>query len=32
MKEYDEVRLIIEKEKYAQKGFHKGMESTICRT
>ena len=30
MKENDEVRLTVEKEKYARKGFHKGMTGEIC--
>ena len=30
MKEYDRVKLIVEKEKYAQEGVHKGMEGWIC--
>ena len=30
MKEYDRVRLIVEKEKYAEDGVHKGMYGWIC--
>ena len=30
MKEYDRVELIVEKEKYAKEGVHKGMEGWIC--
>ncbi|MDR3263557.1 MAG: hypothetical protein LBT30_04535 [Clostridiales bacterium] len=30
MKEYDRVRLIAEKEKYAKEGVHKGMDGWIC--
>ena len=30
MKEYDRVRLIGEKEKYAEDGVHKGMDGWIC--
>ena len=30
MKEYDRVRLIVEKEKYAQDGAHKGKDGWIC--
>ena len=30
MKEYDRVRLIVEKEKYAEDGVHKGMNGWIC--
>lgn len=30
MKEYDRVRLIVEKEKYAEDGVHKGMDGIIC--
>lgn len=30
MKEYDEVKLIAEKEKYAREGVHKGAQGTIC--
>ena len=30
MKEYDRVELIIEKEKYAKEGVHKGMNGWIC--
>lgn len=30
MKEYDRVRLIVEKEKYAKEGAHKGMDGWIC--
>lgn len=30
MKEYDRVRLIVEKEKYAEDGVHKGMDGWIC--
>ena len=30
MKEYSRVRLIVEKEKYAKKGAHKGMDGWIC--
>lgn len=30
MKENDRVRLIVEKEKYAKKGVHKGMDGIIC--
>lgn len=29
MKEYDRVRLIVEKEKYAEDGVHKGMDGWI---
>lgn len=30
MKEYDRVKLIVEKEKYAKEGVHKGMDGWIC--
>lgn len=30
MKEYDRVKLIVEKEKYAKDGAHKDMEGWIC--
>ena len=30
MKEYDRVRLIVEKENYAEDGVHKGMDGWIC--
>lgn len=30
MKEYDRVKLIIEKDKYAKEGVHKGMDGWIC--
>jgi hypothetical protein len=30
MKEYSRVMLIVEKEKYAKKGVHKGMDGWIC--
>ena len=30
MKEYDRVRLIVEKEKYAEDGVHKGIDGWIC--
>ena len=30
MKEYDRVRSIVEKEKYAEDGVHKGMDGWIC--
>jgi len=30
MKEYSRVRLIVEKEKYANDGVHKGMNGWIC--
>ena len=30
MQEYDRVRLIVEKEKYARYGVHKGMDGWIC--
>lgn len=30
MKEYDRVELIVEKEKYAKEGVHKGMNGWIC--
>ena len=30
MKEYDRVELIVEKEKYANEGVHKGMDGWIC--
>ncbi|MCM1042818.1 MAG: hypothetical protein NC350_01240 [Corallococcus sp.] len=30
MKEYDRVKLTVEKEKYAKKGVHKGMAGWIC--
>ena len=30
MKEYDRVKLIVEKEKYANEGVHKGMDGWIC--
>ena len=30
MKEYDGVRLIVEKEQYAKHGVHKGMRGWIC--
>jgi len=30
MKEYDRVRLIVEKEKYVKYGVHKGMDGWIC--
>ncbi len=30
MKEYDRVMLIVEKEKYANEGVHKGMDGWIC--
>ena len=30
MKEYDSVKLIVEKEKYAKEGAHKGMIGWIC--
>ena len=30
MKEYSRVRLVVEKEKYAKKGAHKGMDGWIC--
>ena len=30
MKEYDRVELIVEKEKYAKEGVHKGMDGWIC--
>ena len=30
MKEYDRVRLIVEKEKYAEDGVHKVMDGWIC--
>ncbi len=30
MKEYSRVRLIVEKEKYAKEGAHKGMDGWIC--
>jgi hypothetical protein len=30
MKEYDRVRLIVEKAKYAKEGVHKGMDGWIC--
>ena len=30
MKEYDRVRLIVEREKYAKDGVHKGMDGWIC--
>ena len=30
MKEYSRVRLIVEKEKYAKDGVHKGMDGWIC--
>ena len=29
MKEYDSVEVIVEKEKYAKEGVHKGMQGTI---
>jgi hypothetical protein len=32
MKEYDRVELIVEKEKYAKEGVHKGMNGWICDT
>ena len=30
MKEYSRVKLIVEKEKYAKDGAHKGMDGWIC--
>ena len=30
MKEYDRVRLLVEKECYAEEGVHKGMDGWIC--
>lgn len=30
MQEYDRVKLIVEKEKYAKYGVHKGMDGWIC--
>lgn len=30
MKEFDRVRLIVEKENYAKDGVHKGMDGWIC--
>ena len=30
MKEYDRVRLLVEKERYAEEGVHKGMDGWIC--
>lgn len=30
MKEYSRVKLIVEKEKYAKDGVHKGMDGWIC--
>lgn len=30
MKEYDKVELLVEKEKYASEGVHKGMNGWIC--
>ncbi len=30
MKEYSRVRLIVEKDKYAREGVHKGMDGWIC--
>ncbi len=30
MKEYDRVELMVEKEKYAKEGVHKGMDGWIC--
>lgn len=30
MKEYSRVRIIVEKEKYAKEGVHKGMDGWIC--
>ena len=30
MKEYSRVKLIVEKEKYAKEGVHKGMDGWIC--
>lgn len=30
MKEYSRVKLIVEKEKYAKEGAHKGMDGWIC--
>lgn len=30
MQEYNRVRLIVEKEKYARYGVHKGMDGWIC--
>ena len=30
MKEYDSVELLVEKEKYAKHGVHKGMQGWIC--
>lgn len=30
VKEYSRVRLIVEKEKYAREGVHKGMDGWIC--
>lgn len=30
MKEYDRVKLIVEKEKYAKEGVHKDMDGWIC--
>ena len=31
MKEYDRVELIVEKEKYAKEGVHKGMDGFVTR-
>lgn len=30
VKEYDHVELLVEKERYAQYGVHKGMSGIIC--
>lgn len=30
MKEYDRVELIVEKDRYAKEGVHKGMDGIIC--
>lgn len=30
MNEYDRVELIVQKEKYAKKGVHKGVDGWIC--
>ena len=30
VKEYDRVELIVEKERYAKEGVHKGMDGIIC--
>ena len=30
VKEYDRVELIVEKERYAKEGVHKGMDGILC--